>query len=79
MKAPLKTPVKVIRACIIDAKGSHGNAETFAEIAINAHDKLVHLLRHIINDLPQRRDWLDPDIEREARALLFGLDKEMEI
>jgi hypothetical protein len=30
------------------------------------------LLRAIINDLPQNRDWLDPLLEREARALLGG-------
>ena len=28
------------------------------------------LLGQIIQSLPMRRDWLDPDIEREARAIL---------
>ncbi len=28
------------------------------------------LLRDVIRNLPVRRDWLDPDIERAARAML---------
>ena len=28
------------------------------------------ILRRIIADLPQNRDWLDPQLEREARAIL---------
>jgi hypothetical protein len=29
-----------------------------------------HLLRQIINDLPSKRDWLNPDIEKAARVVL---------
>jgi hypothetical protein len=28
------------------------------------------VLRRIINDLPQKRDWLDPQLEREAKFIL---------
>lgn len=28
------------------------------------------VLRRIINDLPQKRDWLDPLLEREAKFIL---------
>ena len=31
---------------------------------------LEYVLRQIIDSLPSRRDWLDPDIERIARKLL---------
>jgi len=32
------------------------------------------LLRRIMHDLPARRDWLDPAIERAARKLLEASD-----
>jgi len=40
-----------------------------------AYDKALFLLRQILQDLPTNRDWLDPQIEREARQLtdLLGL------
>jgi hypothetical protein len=28
------------------------------------------ILRRIIYDLPQKRDWLDPEVEKRARELL---------
>jgi len=31
---------------------------------------LMEALTRIIGDLPQRRDWLDPDLEALARAAL---------
>lgn len=37
---------------------------------------LVRLLRQILDDLPTKRDWLDPAIESDARALLARLPKE---
>lgn len=33
------------------------------------YERLRWLLERIIADLPKRRDWLDPDIEAEARAV----------
>ena len=33
-------------------------------------DDLHRLLAHIIDDLPHNRDWLDPELESESRALL---------
>jgi hypothetical protein len=32
--------------------------------------RLTWLLGQIIQDLPERRDWLNPDIEKEARSYL---------
>jgi len=34
------------------------------------------LLSQIIQSLPARRDWLDPDIEKEARAAITNAMKE---
>lgn len=39
---------------------SHGGRE----------EQLEAVLRQIINDLPSKRDWLDPQVERQARNLL---------
>ena len=33
---------------------------------------LLFVLRAIVSDLPSRRDWLDPAIEAQARALIAG-------
>ena len=33
-------------------------------------DRAMWLLRQILTDLPTSRDWLDPAVEREARALI---------
>lgn len=37
--------------------------------AENDAERLRWLLKHIVTELPQNRDWLDPDVEREAREL----------
>lgn len=39
------------------------------------YDEAVFLLKQILQDLPAKRDWLDPSIERQARSLtnLLGL------
>jgi hypothetical protein len=37
---------------------------------LEAHDELVAVLGAIVRDLPTRRDWLDPAIERAARGLV---------
>lgn len=46
-------------------------------IAVNSYEanqerikELEFLLERIVADLPAKRDWLDPDIERAARAAL---------
>lgn len=33
------------------------------------NDWLKYLLKQIIQSLPEKRDWLDPEIERAARAI----------
>ena len=37
---------------------------------------LLACLKSIINDLPQSRDWLNPDTEKVARQLLSNLNNE---
>ena len=34
---------------------------------------LESILRQIINDLPTKRDWLDPELEKAARDILKGV------
>jgi hypothetical protein len=46
-----------------------GNVVLFAD-HIAEVQRLAALLRQIVSSLPQKRDWLDPVVEREARALL---------
>jgi len=36
---------------------------------------VVNCLRRLINELPSRRDWLDPDLEKVARGLLKEADR----
>lgn len=38
---------------------------------MNREQRLAWLLRQMLDALPQQRDWLDPHIEREARALAY--------
>jgi len=35
-----------------------------------ANDNALEVLRQIIADLPTNRDWLSPDLEREAKELI---------
>ena len=37
---------------------------------------LLACLKSIINDLPQSRDWLNPDTEKVARELLSNLNNQ---
>lgn len=39
----------------------------------NAHEGLEFALRRIVEDLPTRRDWLDPEVEKLARDILATL------
>jgi hypothetical protein len=39
---------------------------------VRERNVLRSLLRQLINDLPRKRDWLDPALERQARALAAG-------
>lgn len=39
---------------------------------VEENARLKHLLGQIIQDLPSNKDWLNPDIEREAIELLTG-------
>lgn len=35
-----------------------------------AEGALVHILDRLINELPTKRDWFDPDLEAQAHAAL---------
>lgn len=39
-------------------------------VAVNHHEALVSALSQIIFALPRNRDWLDPELEKYARAVL---------
>jgi len=44
---------------------------THAATRLDQLEYAVTLLGRILNDLPVRRDWLDPNVERSAKALLL--------
>jgi hypothetical protein len=46
--------------------GSH-SCSTLLDLKVQ---RLTWLLGQIIQDLPDKRDWLNPDIEKEARTYL---------
>jgi hypothetical protein len=46
---------------------------TIFDVAVRLEEernRAESVLRRIISDLPQNRDWLDPQLEREARDIL---------
>ncbi len=49
----------------IDVQENEANARLIA-----AAPELLQAITQIINDLPQRRDWLDPALEQYARAAI---------
>lgn len=44
------------------------NPVRFSE-PLSREDMLAQVLKQIIDSLPQKRDWLDPDLERMAKDL----------
>jgi hypothetical protein len=44
-----------------------GTALSWVDDELKIH---IHVLTQIIDSLPEKRDWLDPDIERIARELI---------
>jgi len=41
------------------------------KVLVNARAEAAEaVLKRILSDLPRNRDWLDPDLEKMARALL---------
>jgi hypothetical protein len=46
-----------------------GDPEANARLIAAAPD-LLWALRVILDDLPSKRDWLDPDVEKAARAAI---------
>lgn len=55
----------VFTAIVGNGPNSKANAQAIAELP-----NLILVLKRIINDLPAKRDWLDPEIKRAARELL---------
>lgn len=53
----------------LDHEAPDVEAEANARL-IAAAPELFYALRQIISDFPARRDWLDPDLERIARAAI---------
>lgn len=45
----------------------------------NCHGELVAVLRSIISDLPSKRDWLDPQLEAQARSVLTNATEQKPI
>lgn len=50
--------------------GGVGIEERSNAVLIKNAPSMAWLLLRIISELPDRRDWLDPTIEREARNIL---------
>jgi hypothetical protein len=59
----MNTPIRdEIRSCIPEPRA--------IEDMIAFAGSVESVLRRIINDLPKKRDWLDPQLEREAKFIL---------
>jgi hypothetical protein len=41
--------------------------------AMAAAPDLLRILSRIIDDLPTKRDWLDPDLEKQAKEIIARL------
>jgi len=52
------------------AKNNMGDVLAEMKRAAESEDRLLFILRQIINSLPSRLDWLDPNIERMAKEEL---------
>jgi hypothetical protein len=64
--------VRLSRCCICDFEwptGTHGRHSCAGILELKLH-RVTWLLGQIIADLPANRDWLNPEIEREARTFL---------
>lgn len=48
---------------------SLSNTSAIIQIA-DERAALKNILKRILDDLPQNRDWLDPDLEKVARELV---------
>ena len=38
---------------------------------------MASVLKQIVSDLPQKRDWLDPEVEKQAKALIAEYDEQV--
>jgi hypothetical protein len=73
--SPYETRLREITGKLFEAahtKKGKGFESTLAVLRSELSGLLEakRLLRRIIADLPQRRDWLDPQVEKAAKALL---------
>lgn len=59
-----------------EMRGNEGIARVYLNMNEGQEeDAATRLLRLIVQDLPSNKDWLDPAVEREARALLAEHDR----
>jgi hypothetical protein len=72
MNAPLPADL-VGRLRDADMGDDHGTQKLLMDAA-DEIERLRWLLGQIISELPQKRDWFNPDIEREVRERLRALD-----
>lgn len=61
--SPINFPNHVAQSNLLDA--NRLNRELTAKL-----NSAMYVLSQIITDLPIQRDWLNPDVEREARRVL---------
>ena len=66
----MTTPITDHASVHTDAFDSPDKARDFARRLETDRAALMEALSQIIGDLPQRRDWLDPDLEAFAKSAL---------
>lgn len=47
---------------------------THASAKLDQLERAVWLLGQIVQDLPAKCDWLDPELEKQARALIANME-----
>ena len=53
---------------------AHQKKAAYLTARAHAAPALEVLLRQVMNSLPRNLDWLDPDVERQSKALLKELE-----
>lgn len=50
-------------------RGKNGS-HSCSQVLLNRVNRMKWLLRHVMQDMPARRDWLNPDYETELREFI---------
>lgn len=69
MKTIVSTETGELVCTIAPGKRAEANADL-----IMASPRMLALLRNILTDLPSKRDWLDPSVEAEAKAIVKAFE-----